>query len=306
MNFDYPKILDEILIELAPFRGEGKVATYIPELSDVDPEKFGICLHCYEDKFFARGDWQEPFSIQSISKVFSLALAFSLKGEDIWKRLDVEPSGDPFNSLVLLESEKGIPRNPFINSGALVIADTLVSLLKNPKEDFLAFVRKISGNETLNFDLKVAESERTTGHRNAALAYLLKSFDNLHNDVNDVLDFYFHQCALAMTCFDLAKSFMLFANHGMIADTEEIVIEKTKIKRIHAVMQTCGFYDEAGEFSFRVGLPGKSGVGGGIVAVNPHKYSVAVWSPRLNPRGNSSLGMKALELLTTKTGVSIF
>jgi len=226
--------------------------------------------------------------------------------DNLFNRVDVEPSGDPFNSLVQLEYEQGIPRNPFINAGALVIADILISLLDNPKEDFLDFIRNITNNISININPDVYQSEIQYSHRNAALLNLMKSFGNITNDIETVLDFYVFQCAVEMSCKELAIAFMIYANQGKkLSDNTEILAPQ-KVKRINAIMQTCGFYDEAGEFSFRVGLPGKSGVGGGIAAVHPEQYAVTVWSPLLNPKGNSELGMYALERLTTLTGYSIF
>lgn len=303
---NYQKILAEINLEIAPYQKQGKIATYIPELARVNPDKFGIYLKCTNGEGYQIGDSQEKFSIQSVSKVLSLSFALSLIGEDIWKRVGVEPSGNPFNSLVQLEYENGIPRNPLINSGAIVIADILVSNLKNPKIEFLEYVRSLGLSPEIEFNFKVAESEKRTGHRNKALANLMKSFGNIENDIDEVLDFYFHQCAIEMTCEELANVFIPFANQGQLLGSSTSIHSKTRIKRINAIMQTCGFYDEAGEFSFLVGLPGKSGVGGGIIAVHPQHYAVAAWSPKLNPKGNSVLGMKSLELLTTKTGLSIF
>jgi glutaminase len=234
-----------------------------------------------------------------------VALAFSFLDEKIWKRVGVEPSGTAFNSLIQLEYEKGIPRNPFINSGAIVIADMLVSFLNNPKDDFLEYIRMISGSPTINYNLAVAQSERDTRFRNAALANFLKSFGNIQNDVDEVLDFYFHQCSIEMSCKELAYSFFFFANEGKTRDGKQL-LTKSQVKRLNALMQTCGFYDESGEFTYRVGLPGKSGIGGGIVALFPTNFVVATWSPKLNQKGNSELGMHALELLTTKTGMSVF
>lgn len=303
---DYQAALDHVWADLMEEPRLGEIATYIPELAKVNPDQLGISLYCLEDKHYSKGDAQVKFSIQSVSKVLSLALAIQLVGDEIWQRVDVEPSGNPFNSLVQLEYEDGIPRNPFINAGALVVTDILLSNLDEPKTDFLKFIRQISGVPSIEMDLNVAASEKRYGYRNAALASFLKSFGNLHNDVEEVLDFYFHQCAVAMSCYELSKTFSLFANHGYCRSTATNILSTTQVKRINAIMQTCGFYDEAGEFSFRVGLPGKSGVGGGIVAIQPRQFSVAVWSPRLNPKGNSYLGMKALELLTTQTGVSVF
>ncbi|MDX1667283.1 MAG: glutaminase [Saprospiraceae bacterium] len=303
---NYESIIKEISEEVEPYARRGELATYIPELAKVDPDKFGMYLLCIDGSAFAFGDAEEKFSVQSISKVFTLTMAVRLIGDDLWERVDVEPSGDPFNSLVQLEYENGRPRNPLINPGALVVADVLLSHLDEPKRALLDFVRKISGVPDIDFNPKVARSEKLTGFRNAALANLLKAFGNIHNEVTDVLDFYFHQCSLEMNCRELARAFQFYANHGCLIDSGEQILPEMKVKRINAIMQTCGFYDEAGEFAFRVGLPGKSGVGGGIVGIHPQHYSVAVWSPRLNEKGNSVQGMKALELLTSKTGHSIF
>lgn len=302
---DYSTILHEIYTESKTQPKLGNIATYIPELAEINPDKFGISLTTLQGENFGIGDSEERFSIQSVSKALSLTLAFSIFGESIWKRVGVEPSGSAFNSLVQLEYEKGIPRNPFINAGAIVIADILVTHLKNPKEDFLQFIREASGIETIGFEERVALSEKNTGFRNAALANFLKSFGNIENDIEEVLDFYFHQCSIAMSCHELTKAFYFFANQGQTASGKQI-LNQSQVKRINALMQTCGFYDESGEFTYRVGLPGKSGVGGGIVALLPNQFVVSTWSPRLNSNGNSELGMFALEKLTTKTGLSIF
>ncbi|MFD1096722.1 glutaminase [Salegentibacter chungangensis] len=305
---DYQKILDTIESEMSYRDVRGKVAAYIPELAKVDPKKFGMHVYCGDQQHFCFGDSEENFSVQSIAKVFSLSMAMILMGEDLWDRVDVEPSGDPFNSLTQLEYEQGVPRNPFINAGALVISDILVDQLENPKEELLSFVRKITDDESIDFDKAVAASEKATGYRNIALVNYMKALGNIKCDVEPIVDFYFHLCSLSMSCKSLAKAFMLYANKGVILETGEQVLSATTVKRINALMQTCGFYDEAGEFSFEVGLPGKSGVGGGIVAIHPHpdRYSVAVWSPILNEKGNSELGMKALEKFTSLTGISVF
>ncbi|WP_373057039.1 glutaminase [Zunongwangia sp. H14] len=303
---DYQDILDTISTELSYRDTSGKVASYIPELAKVDPRKFGMHLYCGENRHYGFGDSEEKFSIQSISKVFTLCMAMNIMGEDLWDRVDVEPSGNPFNSLTQLEQEKGIPRNPFINAGALVISDILLDHLENPREELLAFVRKITCDSDIHYDKTVASSEKSTGFRNIALVNYMKALGNIKCEVEPIVDFYFHQCSLAMSCEQLAKAFMIFANKGRILKTGEEIMRPEIVKRINALMQTCGFYDEAGEFSFEVGLPGKSGVGGGIVAIHPERYSVAVWSPILNEKGNSELGMKALERLTTLTGVSVF
>tara|TARA_B100001146_G_scaffold222761_1_gene235806 strand:+ start:18493 stop:19407 length:915 start_codon:yes stop_codon:yes gene_type:complete len=302
---NYQEILDAIYEKLQKRVDKGTVASYIPELADVPKEKFGIYLNRINGDDYFVGDWEEPFSIQSISKVLSFALAFSKLKNQVFRRLDVEPSGNPFNHLSLLEMENGIPRNPFINSGAIVIADMLISLLDDPKNDFLAFVRGITNDDTIQYNKVVAASEAETGYGNYAAANLLKSFGNLENEVERVLDFYFHQCSIEMNCQQLSNAFYLFANRGKcMQNTTHLTINQ--VKRINAIMLTCGFYDEAGEFAFEVGLPGKSGVGGGIVALLPNEFTLSCWSPGLNEKGNSYLGMLALEEFTTQTNLSIF
>lgn len=303
---DYQAILNVIEQELIHFDPGGSVADYIPELAKIPRDKFGMHLQDIHGNNYSFGDHEEIFSIQSISKVFTLAMAEKIMGPHLWERVDVEPSGNPFNSLTQLENEKGIPRNPFINAGALVISDVLVSHLDHPKEELLQFVRTISQDHSIQYDKNIVASETKTGYRNVALVNYMKSFGNIDNDVNEILDFYFHQCALSMSCKQLTNAFMVFAHGGKMLRKDERILSSRSVKRINAIMQTCGFYDEAGEFSFRVGLPGKSGVGGGIVAVHPNEYSVAVWSPLLNENGNSELGMKALESLTEMSGLSIF
>ena len=233
-------------------------------------------------------------------------MCLSLKGDELWKRVGKEPSGTAFNSLVLLEVERGIPRNPFINAGAIVLTDVLLSHLKNPEEEFLAFVRALAGDDTIQYNEEVAVSEREKGYLNAAIANLLKYHGTIEGDIERVLHFYFLMCSVEMSCRELSRAFLSFANHRRKFRHAGVALTASQVKRINAIMQTCGFYDEAGEFSYLVGLPGKSGVGGGIVAICPLKYSVAVWSPRLNAKGNSVMGIKALELFTTETEESIF
>ncbi len=303
---NYKKIFTKIANELTTFKDNGHVADYIPELGTVDPTKFGIHLTTIKNKHFNFGDSNEKFSIQSIAKVLSLAMAYNLEGEKLWKRVGVEPSGTPFNSLIQLETDIGIPRNPLINAGALVISDILVSHLKNPKKDFIEFVRKISGITTIDYCPRIAESEKITGYRNKALINLMKSFGNIINDIDIVMDFYYNLCSIEMTCKEISQTFIFLATYGKSSYSNERVLSKSKSKRLNAIMQLCGFYDEAGEFSFKVGLPGKSGVGGGIVAIYPNKYSIVVWSPKLNKKGNSNKGIQFLELFTTETQTSIF
>lgn len=306
MSHQYQSILEAIQHEVSSLRHLGTVASYIPELARIDPNKFGMHLRTIEEEDYSVGNSSENFSIQSISKVFALAMVVTLVGEKIFERVGVEPSGSSFNSLVQLEYEKGVPRNPLINAGAMVVCDVLIDQLRKPEKEFLDFVRRLANNPAIGYNEQVAASEKEFGFRNTALANFVKSFGNIRHDVDEVLNLYFHICSIEMSCRDLAGAFLLFANHGRLMSTREALLTKSQTKRLNAVMQTCGFYDEAGEFSFTVGLPGKSGVGGGIVALHPHRYAVATWSPRLNGKGNSVMGMKALELLTTKLGSSIF
>ncbi|MDA3906278.1 MAG: glutaminase [Bacteroidales bacterium] len=303
---DYSSILEQVFKESKAYSSVGKIANYIPELSNINPDKFGLYIQTKDNQHFELGDSLEPFSIQSISKVFTLSMAFSLLGENIWKRVGVEPSGSPFNSIVQLEYENGIPRNPFINPGALVITDILLTHLNNPKTDLLLFVRKLAQDDSINFDLNIAQSEKETGHHNASLVHMLKAHGNINNPCEEVLDFYYHQCSIVMNCKQLAQSFSPYASLIEPFDFASVELNKSQVKRINAIMLSSGFYDESGEFAFKVGLPGKSGVGGGIIAFLPHEYSIAVWSPKLNKKGNSVRGMKALELFTTLSGQSIF
>lgn len=303
---DYQKLLENIYQEILPYAKEGKQADYIPELAKVNPDQFGMFIHSIYGETASIEQADTRFSIQSISKVFALAMCLSIKGDDLWKRVGREPSGTAFNSLVQLEVEHGIPRNPFINAGALVMADILFSHLDDPANDFLNFVRAVANNPTIEYNRDVANSERENGYLNAAIANLLKYHGTIENDIESVLNFYFLMCSIEMSCRELSLAFLAFANHRRKFDYAGISLTASQVKRINAIMQTCGFYDEAGEFAYFVGLPGKSGVGGGIVAIHPLQYSVAVWSPRLNSKGNSVMGMKALELLTTETKESIF
>lgn len=303
---DYQHIIEHIYEEIRPYSKLGHQADYIPALAKVDPDQFGMTLRTIDGEVFKLGDHDVRFSIQSISKVLSLAMCLAIEGDHLWKRMGKEPSGAAFNSLIQLELENGKPRNPFINAGAIVLADVLMSNFDEPQSAFLNFVRDIAGDETIGFNEEVAASEREKGYMNAAIANLLKFHDNIKNDIEDVLHFYFLMCSTEMSCDQLSAAFTAFANHKKPFSYGGVCLSSSQVKRINAIMQTCGFYDEAGEFSYLVGLPGKSGVGGGIAAVYPMRYSVTVWSPRLNTKGNSVMGIKALELLTTETAESIF
>ncbi|MEP4889497.1 MAG: glutaminase [Aliiglaciecola sp.] len=302
------QIVDEIAEEMMNLEDKGEVAHYIPQLAKIDPNQFAISVALTNGEIYQAGCADKLFSIQSISKVFTLTLALGKLGDSIWQRVGREPSGDPFNSIVQLEHEHGKPRNPFINAGAITIAD-LIMQGHEPKEvlaEIIQFMRYIADDDSIAIDEKVAKSELETGARNASLAYFMSSFGHFENPVEEVLGTYFHHCSIAMNSTQLAKAGLFLANNGVNPITGYTVVSAQRAKRINALMLTCGHYDGSGEFAFRVGLPGKSGVGGGILAVAPGNASIGVWSPGLDAIGNSKLGTKALELLAYKTGWSVF
>ena len=301
-------VVDEIAFEMRRRTDRGEVATYIPELARVDPNAFGIAVIQADGTFAAAGDSDTPFSIQSISKVFTLALALGKFGDRIWTRVGREPSGSRFNSIVQLEHEQGIPRNPFINAGAIAVTDAIVSGYQ-PREalgEILRFVQFLADDQTIAIDKAVAASEQRTGFRNRALANYMKSFGVIENPVDFTLGVYFHHCAIDMTCRQLAMAGRFLAQFGHNPTTGLSVVHPERARRVNALMLTCGHYDGSGEFAYRVGLPGKSGVGGGILAIAPGRASIAVWSPGLDKSGNSHLGGIALEALTKRLGWSIF
>jgi glutaminase len=302
------RAVDDIVAQMATRTDRGEVASYIPELARADIRAFGLAVVDAEGNVAAGGDCHTPFSIQSISKVFTLTLALGKAGDRLWKRVGREPSGSPFNSIVQLERERGIPRNPFINAGAIAVTDQIVSG-HQPREalgEILRFMQFLANDPTIAIDDAVAASEKRTGFRNAALANYMKSFGVIENPVDYTLGVYFHHCAIAMNCIQLATAGRFLAQSGINPTTGMRVVPAERARRINAVMLTCGHYDGSGEFAYRVGLPGKSGVGGGIIAIAPGKASIAVWSPGLDTSGNSKLGQQALEMLSKRMGWSIF
>ena len=306
---NYQSILNEIAQEITPLLNDGKVADYIPALAEIDPNQFAMTLTLFDGTQYSVGKSDTLFSIQSISKVFTFTMALNTYCITLYKRIGREPSGNPFNSLVQLEYEKGIPRNPFINAGAINVTDALISNYGdsgNTYEEIMNFIRDVADDTAINSSKRVAQSEVEHGFRNLALANLMKSFNNLDNNVQDVVETYFKHCAIEMNTKMLSRAMLYLANDGKDPLTGKVYISESHSKRINAVMLTCGHYDASGDFAFNVGLPGKSGVGGGIVAVVPEVMSISVWSPSLNEQGNSLAGTKALELFTDKTGLSIF
>lgn len=300
-------VLDAVLAQVRPLLGQGKVADYIPALASVSGNKLGIAISTVQGEHFYAGDAHERFSIQSISKVLSLVVAMNhYAEEEIWQRVGKDPSGQPFNSLLQLEIEQGKPRNPFINAGALVVCDMLQSRLSAPRQRMLEIVRKLSGVQDIAYDSAVARSEFDHSARNAAIAWLMKSFGNFHNDVSTVLQNYFHYCALKMSCVELAQTFLFLAQGGHAAHISSPIVTPMQARQVNALMATSGMYQNAGEFAWRVGLPAKSGVGGGIVAIVPHEMAIAVWSPELDEAGNSLAGVAVLEALTQQLGRSVY
>lgn len=300
-------LLEEILHEVRPLIGQGHVASYIPALAEVPASRLGMAVCTLDGTLYQAGDADERFSIQSISKVLSLTLALTrYQDSEIWQRVGKEPSGQPFNSLLQLELEHGKPRNPFINAGALVVCDMLETRLTAPRQRMLELVRELTQQTDIHYDRRVARSEFDHSARNASIAWLMKSFDNFHNQVPTVLQTYFHYCSLTMTCAELARCFLYLANEGYGLHQQRAVLSPRQARQINALMITSGMYDGAGEFAWRVGMPGKSGVGGGIIAIVPGEMSIAVWSPELDPSGNSLAGTAALELLSERIGRSIF
>lgn len=302
------EVLAEVLAAAGPHRGAGRVANYIPALARVDPNKLGIALADSEGRVHGAGDCDEPFSTQSISKVFTLALALESVGAKMWEKVGREPSGSAFNSIVQLEHEVGRPRNPLINPGAMVVTDHLIG---DGSADvaiahLVAWLRDQARDPRVEVDEAVARSEAETGARNRSLAWFMKSFGILSNEVDVVLSAYFRHCALAMSCRQLARAALFLAFDGRDPETGKQVVARHRARRINSVMMLCGHYDNSGEFAFRVGLPGKSGVGGGILAIAPGHGAIAVWSPGLNEAGTSAAGVAALEALAERTHWSVF
>jgi len=285
---------------------EGTVANYIPALATVDPSMAAISIATLDGRVHCAGDSEINFSLQSISKIFALAMAMERVGDALWQRVNMEPSGQPFNSIVQLEWEKGIPRNPVINAGAIVVADVLVSHYSASKTAFLTFLRRLAGTENICVDSKVYQSELEHGHRNAALGHLMKSFGNIDADVNLVLEHYFHQCAIAINTQQLAKALLFLANGGVQPGSMEQICSRKDAHRINAILSTSGMYDQSGEFAFKVGLPAKSGVGGAIVAIVPQFGVICAWSPPLNSFGNSVVAMQLISDIADELGLSIY
>ena len=303
---DLTTTLQQMLTQCQPLYTQGKVADYIPALAQVDARQAAVAVATLDGQVFSAGAAEQNFSLQSISKIFGLVMAMNRLGDELWLRVNMEPSGQPFNSIVQLEWEKGIPRNPVINAGAILVADVLVSHYSASKTAFLTFLRRLTGVEAIYADQQVYLSELEHGNRNAALAYLMKSFGNIEAEVPQVLEHYFHQCATAINCKQLAQSLLFLANRGVQPGCNEQICSRSDAHRVNAILSTSGMYDQSGEFAFKVGLPAKSGVGGAIVAIVPQFGVITAWSPPLNRFGNSVVAMQLISQLAEELGLSLF
>ncbi|HEU4663317.1 MAG TPA: glutaminase [Dokdonella sp.] len=305
MTLDIPRLLQAIADDVRPLLDQGEVASYIPALARVPRAQFGIAVATVDGAVYGAGDSERRFSIQSLSKMYALALALQREGDALWQRVGREPSGTPFNSLVQLERERGVPRNPFVNAGALVVTDVLCRRYLQPERAVLEFLHRLLGEAGVAIDPEVARSEREHSDRNAAIAHFMRSFGNLHGDVGAVLDAYCAQCAIAMSCSELARASLFLAADG-VQPRGARVVDALAARRIDALMLTCGAYDAAGDLACRIGLPIKTGVGGGIVAVVPGRLCVCAWAPGLDANGNSIAAAAAIERFATAIGASIF
>jgi len=303
---DIQALIESIARDVEPYLAQGQPADYIPALAQESPQQFAMAVATLDGGLYATGLADKRFSIQSISKAFMLAHTLQRHGEALWQRVGKEPSGNPFNSLVQLEYEHGIPRNPFINAGALVVTDIAISEFGDSSSALRSLLREESGEPAIDFDYVIAASEAEHGHRNAALGHFMKSCDNIKGGVDALLAHYFRACSIRMNVRELARAGLFLANHGASPVSGQQRLSRSQAKQINAIMLTCGTYDAAGEFAYRVGLPCKSGVGGGILAILPGKMSIAVWSPGLDARGNSLAGLEALDRFTTRSGESVF
>ena len=294
-------MLDEVEFTARQLVHDGEVPGYLPGPAR---QGFGFAVATVDGAVHGVGDCHTEVSVQSVSKVFALVAVLARQDRDLWRRVGREPSGSPFNSLVQLEHERGVPRNPFINAGALVVTDELLTLTGDASASVLDLLRLCGEHDALSVDEEVVASEIEHGARTAAMAHLMASFGNLRHPVDEVLAHYFRQCSVTMSCVQLARAGLLLARHGVLGDGTRLLGHRPA-KRVNAIMLTCGTYDAAGEFTYRVGLPGKSGVGGAILAIAPGRGAVCAWSPRLDRQGNSIAAVAALDVFTTLTGWSV-
>lgn len=286
----------------------GNVADYIPGLKKANKESLGVCIIDNKNEVYYAGDWEDKFTIQSISKPLTLMLAILDNGEDyVFSKIGMEPTGDAFNSIQKLEtSQSHKPFNPMINAGAIAISSMIKGESSEHKFNrILEFIKKISENPDLNYDEDIYLGEKDTGHRNISMAYFMKNDGIIEGDVEEALDVYFRQCSIKISTLDLAK-IGLFLAKGGVTTTGERVISQHTAKIVKSLMITCGMYDGSGEFAVKVGVPSKSGVGGGILSVVPGQMGIGVYGPALDKKGNSIGGYAILEDLSKTLSFSIF
>ncbi len=302
-------LLNKIIEKNRHLTGKGKVASYIPALERANPDHIGVCIADIQGNIFMAGDYKQKFTIQSISKTISLMLAIMDNGaEEVFGKVGMEPTGDAFNSIIRLETiSPSKPLNPMINAGAIAVA----SLIKGDSSEekfnrLLALFRRICRNESLHINEEVYLSEKATGNRNRALAYFMKDVGVIHGDVESILDIYFKQCSIEVDCVDIAKIGLFLANNGVVLETGERIAEENIAKTIKTFMVTCGMYNASGEFAINVGVPAKSGVGGGIMAAVPLRMGIGVFNPALDEKGNSIAGYGLLKDLSKELNLSFF
>jgi glutaminase len=301
VNDPITRALGELREECIAQAPPGRLADYIPELTRADPDAFGIVLESHEGDVYETGETTMPFTIQSISKPFVYALAIDALGLDaVAQRVGAEPSGEPFNA-ISLEPGTGRPANPLVNAGAILTT----SLVPGGFEAIAHGLSRFAGR-TLELDEAVYTSECDTGDRNIAIAHLMRAAGALDGDVHATVDDYFRQCALIVTARDLAYMAATLANAGRDPNTDEPVVDELTVQHTLSVMATCGMYDGAGEWMLRVGLPAKSGVAGGVLAVSPGQFGVGLFSPPLDERGNSVRAVLACERMAKRFGLHVF
>ena len=302
-------LLNRILDECRKYTKDGKLASYIPELTKADPDKLGICLITDEDNFYGAGDFKTKFTMQSIIKPIILLLALMDRGEEAVRSLvGVEATGKPFDAFNYSDQALQCEHiNPMVNAGAIALWTLIDGATYKEKFDrLLKLARALTGNSELDIDEAVYMSEKSTGSKNRALAYMMKAYGMIEGDVEEILDCYFKACSIKADSYELAKIAFVFANQGKDMTTGEQLFDRKYARYINAVLVTCGMYDGSGEFALNVGVPAKSGVGGGIMAIVPGCMGIGIYSPALDKKGNSCAGIKALEILSKELELSIF
>ena len=303
------ELLEQLLEDCRPYTQQGKVATYIPELAKGDANDLGIYVLRSDGRHYQAGDYKKRFTIQSVVKPILLLLALMDNGEEyVRSRVGVEATGKPFDAINVTDQTLFSDHlNPMVNMGAILLCTLIKGETYETRfQRLLELTRKVAGNPDIDISQAVYESEKRTGSRNRALAFLLKSHGLIQDDVEEVLDCYFKACSILVNCKDLANIAFVFANRGRRPVSEERVFSSRYAHYVNAILMTCGMYNGAGDFAIKVGLPAKSGVGGGIMAVSPTRMGIGIYSPGLDDKGNSLAGIHVLEDLSRKLYLSVF